>query len=348
MGLMSAFRLARSVSEMDPQTITSQRAGIRSPWQTGNLSPIVWNDLFDADAQPVSRKLAMRVPAVAKARHVIVSMVAPIPLRAMRGDQVLPPDEQPTWTYRTSGPVSPWHRMAWTLDDLIFTGWALWAVRRGTAGQVLEADRVPPEWWDFDHTGDILVCGEAVREDEVILFPGPAEGIIEYAGESIRAALNLERSWHGRVRSPIPTMEIRQTTDEELEDDEIDDLIEEYVKARQDPQGAVSFTPFGFELVEHGTADSTMFVEARNAVRLDVAAFTGLPGAAIDGSLATASLTYVTQEGKRTELGDALQLWMDPITARLSQDDVVPQGQRVVFDTSDKTTQAPTGPDRQD
>lgn len=348
MSILSAWRLTRAATELDPTVTSGSNVGIRSPWQAGNLSHIVWNDIFDADAQPATRAHAMRVPAVANARHTLVAAIAGLPLRAMRRDQVLPPDQQPTWTYRTSGPVSPWHRMAWTLDDILFTGWSLWAVTRDAAGHVLEADRTPPEWWSFDSDGSILVLDQPVSAEEVVLIPGPAEGLLEYAGESIRGALNMDRAWQGRVRSPIPAMEIRQTTDDELEDDEADELITAYVKARQDPNGAVVLTPYGFELVPHGDSDTNLFIEGRNAIRIDVANYTGLPGAALDGALSTASLTYVTQDGKRSELAEALKLWMDPITARLSQDDVVPRGVRVAFDTTDLTDPAPTGPTLED
>jgi hypothetical protein len=91
-----------------------------------------------------------------------------------------------------------------------------------------------------------------------------------------------------------------------------------------------------------GESASSYLVEARNAVRLDVANMTGLPAASLDGSLSTASLTYSTQEGARTELADALRGWTDPISARLSQDDVVPRGQRVRFDVTDLATPTPT------
>ena len=45
-----------------------------------------------------------------------------------------------------------------------------------------------------------------------------------------------------------------------------------------------------------------------------------------------------------------LALYMTPITARLSQDDVVPAGNRVAFDLADFTGKAPslTGPVRED
>ena len=75
-----------------------------------------------------------------------------------------------------------------------------------------------------------------------------------------------------------------------------------------------------------------MFIEARNASRLDLAAYFQLPGSLLDASTATASLTYQTQEGNQSSL-DTLTVpyWARPIEDRLSQDDVVPVGHTVRF-----------------
>ena len=94
-------------------------------------------------------------------------------------------------------------------------------------------------------------------------------------------------------------------------------------------------TPSNVEVIDHGTADSALFIEGRNTSRMDIASFFNMPGAILDATTAQASLTYVTQEGTRTSLYDlTLPYWYRPIEARLSQDDVVPSGQSVRFDFS--------------
>lgn len=354
MGLASAFRLARAAASVDPKYgltpgAGSGRRGIIYPWtpHPAHLSPILGTDLFDGLdlAVPPTRDEAMSVPAVAKARHVLVTALSDVPLRALRGPEVLPEGDQPPFLYRTDGPLSPWHRMAWTIDDLLFCGWSLWSVDRGGAHDILSADRVPLEAWEFTDDGVIEVEGTAVGADDVLLFPGPFEGLLVTAARTIRAARNTETTWAGRIRNPIPTVELHQVTDDVLTDDEITGLVEAYCRARTDVNGAVVYTPTAVELRTHGQATADMLIEARNAIRLDVANHTGLPAAALDGALATASLTYVTQEGKFSELGEALRLWASPIEQRLSQDDVVPRGQRVRFDFTQQLTPtpAPTG-----
>lgn len=349
MGIFSAYRLLTQ-SGSQPGAMTPRQRGIRSPWTEGQLKSVVWADLLDTDTLPVTRAEAMSVPSVVKARRLLVSHLAGVPLFAMRGAAVLPAAEQPTFLYRTSGASTPWHRMAWTIDDLLFYGWSLWAVQRGTDRTILDAVRVAPEWWSINQDNDIEVNGNTVDPDTVVLFPGPTEGLLEFAATTIRAARNIEQSWAGRVRNPVPITELHQTTDDALEPEEITALLDTYTAARRDPNGAVVYTPPDIELKVHGEQASSYLVEARNAVRLDVANMTGLPAEALDGSLSTASLTYTTQEGTKTEITDALREWYEPIEARLSQDDVVPRGQRVRFDRTDLAAPvpSPTGPTVED
>jgi hypothetical protein len=66
----------------------------------------------------------------------------------------------------------------------------------------------------------------------------------------------------------------------------------------------------------------------------------------LDATSAGASLTYETTEGRNQQFLDyGAQLYMDAITARLSQDDCVPRGHRTAFDTTHFTslTPSPTG-----
>jgi hypothetical protein len=319
----------------------SREIGIASPWATSQLSQIVWADILGSETLPVTRAEAITVPAVTAARKLIVSRIARLPLVAL--DKNGPLVDQPTFLYRTNGATTPWHRMAWTLDDLLFYGWSLWSVVRGTEGQILDATRVPPEWWSINADNAIEINGTVVEDPaSVILFPGPDEGLCVFACRTIRAAKNVEDAWAGRIRNPVPLVDLHRTSDNEMTADEVAEMIDDFTMARRDVNGAVTSTPTDVELKVFGEQASSYLVEARNAVRLDIANMTGLPAESLDGSLSTASLTYTTQEGARTELADALHGWGDPIQSRLSQDDVVPRGQRVRFDVTDLATPVPS------
>lgn len=328
---------------------------LSSPFTDAQLTQVVWNDVFGVPAAILTRADAMAIPAVAKARSLICTTVARLPLVVMNKDGQLPDDLQPSWTYRTDGAISPFLRMLFTLDDLLFFGASLWQVVRGSDRQILTADRVPFEWWKTEVRGDslaILIHDEPVSADEVIFIPGPVDGLLDRASTSLRAARDIEATVANRVKSPLPLVELHATGDTELTETEARDLITGYIKARQDPMGTVVYTPSSVQLISHGDrTDMGFATDGRNAARLDVANHVGLPASLLEGSVSEASLTYSTQEGKRNELVDyGLAQWIEAIQSRLSQDDVVPRGQRVRFDMADFLALAPspTGPTSQD
>ena len=84
---------------------------------------------------------------------------------------------------------------------------------------------------------------------------------------------------------------------------------------------------------------------------LDLARMVGVHGGMIDATTPKASLNYETTTGRNGEFVDLdLALYMTPITARLSLDDVMPRGRRVALDTIDfsSLTVDPTGPTTED
>ncbi|WP_051425542.1 phage portal protein [Jiangella gansuensis] len=348
MGVISAWR--------DMLSRPKPGLPLASPWSTSTLQTAVLADIFGKENLPVTREMCMSIPAVSKARALVAGKLARQPLKAYRGDAELPARSQPSWLYRTNGDVPPQMRMLWTIDDLFFGGWSLWGVERGTArddqryGPILDAYRVPYEWWEFDPDGKILVNGGEVTEDSVILFAGPFEGLIEAAADTIRGARNLERAWAKRVNNPIPATELHQTTDDVMEDEEIDELVDTWI-GMLNKGGGVAYTPPSIDVRTHGETVLDLFIEGRNAVTLDVGRHTNVGAQMLDASMATSSLQYVTAvDGRNSFIDDTLDYWAMPIEARLSMDDVVPRGQRIAFDLSHLTRlpQPSTGPATED
>lgn len=344
MGLRSALRLVQAAEELRSVPAGVPRAPqIASPWSTGQVTQIVWADIIgDPDRWPLTRAVAIQVPAVARARNLLCGAIARLPLRAVRVDT--PVDPQPLWVTRTDGTMSPYHRMLWTIDDCFFGGWSLWACERDSRKQIQRVERVPAELWSFTGDGGVQVDGrDDVDPDTVILIPGPNEGILTAARETILGARRQEVLWQHRVGAPVPVVELHMTEAIELEDDEIDALIDRWVAARLDPDGAVAYTPHNIELKVHGDLQMDLLIEARNAVALDIANHANLPAQLLNASLSTASLTYSTAESALGELSLSAAHWANPIAARLGMDDVVPRGQRMAFDITYLTT-VPPGP----
>lgn len=338
MGLRQMSNLASNVLSLTPN---GRATTLRSPWSVGQLTTVTLTDIFGSANLPVTRAEAMSVPAVAKARHLVCGL-ARQPLATWRASQRVP---DPTFLYRTNTQTPPTTRMTWTLDDLFFGGWALWAVERATTGAITDAIRVPPERWGFSGDGDVLVDSEPVEDaSSVILFSGPYEGLLEAGAGTVRAARNLERAWAKRVSTPVPLTELHQVNEDPLEPDEIHDLTDKWAQML-DEGGGVGFTPYNIEAkYPANVGSSDLFIEGRNAVALDVGRLCSVAASLLEASLSTASLTYTTAQGTRDRFVDETAgFWLTPVEARLSMDDVVPRGQSIKFDLSDLLTLPPTG-----
>lgn len=313
------------------------------------LSQIVIDDAFGDIVELVDRRNAMRVPAVARARALLVGSISDLPLIAYTGET--PVAKQPTWAYRSNG-VSPWHRMAWTIDDLLFHNASLWWRVNGADGFPIECYRLPQELWQVNDQSQIEVRDSKdlpwylANSSQVIYIPGPGAGLLVDAEDTIRGARAIDKAWIARTRSPIPPTLFVQKEQGDATKDEVTALLNAWAAARTNSETAgVGYVPYGIEPMFPNVADdSAMFIEGRNAVRLDIANHTNIPASLLDGSTATASLTYTTAEGQKSSFHEqSLRYWTAPIEHRLSMDDVVPRGQRVRFDISYSTQVAPTG-----
>jgi hypothetical protein len=332
---------------------------IASPFQdSSTLNQVILSDLFGEDLLdtiPLGREAAIAIPAVSKARNLLVSTVSKFPLVAL--NEAGPLRKQPAWLYRTNSPVSPYERMAWTVDDCIFNGVSLWATERGEADAsgrrpILDATWVPPRDWKITE-GNILVNDEPVNDEDVILFNPPFEGLLNIGRRTLRGARDIELAWTARIRNPIHLTELRITDDTNLSQTEVDAWEAAWLKKHRAGEPSFGVTPAGAQIETHGgeNDDSAMFMESRNAIRTDVGSFLNIRASMLDGTSGIDSLTYTTKDGERNLFYELdLPFWTDPIEAALSQDKCVPRGTRVRFDKYELYTPnpSPTGAPEKD
>lgn len=364
-------RAITAAATLDPSTLP-----LASPWDgSNNLQRLVVDDVF-GDVPVNSRGSAMRLPAVARGRNLLVSTISRFPLVQLDPGQQVPyrptPEAmadaatreayaaalaefaatQPTWLYRTDDGTSPALRLAWTVDDLIFYGASCWWVRRGADRFPLTAGRVNQADWKIDDDNRVVINGESQRDEDVIVFYGLHEGILGFGVDALADARSLASIVRQRLKNPVPQIDLHQTEGADLTDDEIDTLIERWATARAGANGGVSFTNKYVQANEMGTGgDAQLMIEARNAAALDLARIIGVSANRLDATSAKASLNYETTTGRNQELVDFdLALYMTPITARLSMDDCCPRGKRIELDLSDFIDRAPSlsGPNNQD
>src|SRR5699024_6870358 len=109
MGIRQALENVRQIPEAVAAGVAAPPGGV-----SAGLEAVVWSDVIGTENLPLTRAEAMKVPAVARARSLIVTTVAACDLafRGPEGDL-----EPPLWSTRTDGPQSPYHRMLATADD---------------------------------------------------------------------------------------------------------------------------------------------------------------------------------------------------------------------------------------
>jgi hypothetical protein len=356
MSMLDLFKRAPAVA--DPAALLRAN-GIASPFATtNNLGVITLESLgfeLPDSVAGVTRATALKVPAISKGRALLHSTIGRRPLRAYRGDQLV--ENQPTWLYRESGGVGPLYRTKAILDDLIFHEASLLIVRRGKPsedaplGVILDAVHCPYDRWSVDRDGQILVDDRPTPDGSVIWIPGPGPGLLAAASETIKASANMEKAWQSRVRNPMPAFILQEKVPGSLDEEEVKKYVAAVVKMRQNPDGAVMWSPAEIEVITKASEATDLFESGRNALRLDIANHMNLPASLLEGSQSTATLTYSTSEGKRNELFDySLPFYADPIEEAFSLDSVVPRGTRVRFDFSDFIAAAasPTGPITED
>lgn len=321
-----------------------------SPWSGDDqLERIVFLDAFPDGVPTNTRRAALALPPIARARLSLCTAVSRMPLRDLVGDQVA--ENQPTWLYRTIKTM-PRQRIVWTVDDHLFYGWSCWWTDRGSDGFPLHASRINIGEWRVNSDMRIEVNGKVVSDEQAILIPGYHEGILNFGREAIADAKQLYWIVRDRLANPVPMTELHQVSGADLSKTDRDDLVAHWRAARSQNGGGVGFTNKHIELKTHGgDGDATLLIDARNAAAVDMARLVGVSAGMLDATTPKASLTYETRTGRNQEFVDLDVLsYSNPIEDRLSMDDMVPAGHRVAFDRGDFTgpTPAPTGPTLQD
>jgi len=337
-----------------------------SPWSDSSaLAGIVWSDIFGTSMpKPVTRAEAMAVPAYARARHVICHTVGRITMRAYAtgSTEPLTAPRAPAWLERTDGALPPFHQKVWTADDLLWYGWSCWsrvngAGPNGQPGFPLITSRIPMGTWSMDESGRVKIdrgdgVHELVDQRTVILIPGPHEGLLAFAQDSIRHASDLQRAAGRAAKHPAAHLVLQQTGGAPLPQESADPnvqtipkLVEAWARARDGINGGVAYLPQNLEAKELGTFDKHLVLEGRNAAAVDAARHASLPADLLDASTDT-SLTYSnSRDNDRRALDYGVGAYMAAMSARLSQGDVTPAGQRVAFDTEEWLDQTVPGQD---
>jgi hypothetical protein len=338
MGLREWLRGDYSLSASIPDSIVSPYA------QPSHLHPLVVSDIFGSDfVAPITKADALSVPAVAKARGILHSLIDTRPLVAYKGADRLV--NQPTWLYRSDSGIPTQFRTEQMIDDHIFHGETLLGITaRGSDGFPINVEHIPFDSWKRNADGTISINGEEWDGNDLIWIKGPFEGLLNVAQKKVRESIKLDAAALSRATTQIPLMELHVTDDNELTQEESEQLFQAALKARQNPDRPIMITPNNIELNVHGDKAIDLFESGRNAVRIDFANYFNIPANLLDGGVDNKTIAYSNEEGKRNELYDmTLNYWAKGIESWLSQDKVTPRGTRIAFDFSDLFAPTQTG-----
>jgi Phage portal protein len=330
---LGIFSKASRIAEYNPATGFAQSNQVTGLFTPSTLALAVFPDV-DTSAFPVDEGTALTVPAVQRGLQIISSLASRLPLLAT--DTAGTAFELPCLTH-TDGPITPAKRQASVVRDLIFYNHSLLSVTRDSAGFITDFNHVPVGLWAIDSRGNIVVDGKTVPAKDYVYVPSlmPA-GFLDVARDSIRQYRNITQTINNRTAAPEPVVVIKETSDLKPTVEEVDDMIAQLTDSLQNKRGGIVYQPHGLEISGFGSTDSAnaLMLEAREALRKDLANFIGIPVGLLDGTNGDSS-TYQNAVDERNELLElTLKTWIEPLADRLSQDDCTPSGIKVSVDYS--------------
>lgn len=317
-----------------------------------SLSPIntidsVFN-FFGTSGITATREEFMSVPTCARARNIICSSVASIPLRVRTkadGARV----ESPPRVINQPDPRLPGSATyAFLCEDILLYGYGYLQITELYADtyRIREAQRIAPtrvgietnylgteiEYYTVDNYR-VPDTGEGA----LAVFYGNDEGILHRAGRTIKAGAELERAATMYAREPVPTM-VLKSNGTALPADRIGKLLESWNSARRTRATAflnadVTLETLGFD------PERLQLNQARSYVATELARACGIPAYYVDAESGS-SMTYSNASLARQSLVDfSLRSVMTSIEERLSMtgmaNDFIPASQEVKFDLDD-------------
>lgn len=307
----------------------------------------VSGDFFAATQGMVAtREQAVQVPAVKRAKDIISSTIASLPISVydrFTGAYV----EAPRVIHQPDPNVPGSLIYALTASDLFFYGNAYWQVieaysatdgGRVRAATYIPYDRVTPQY-NADGT---KVIGYYVDSKPVpmtglgslVVFYGLNDGLLYTSGKTIRAALSLESAAEAYAREPLPMM-VLKSNGTNLPSERVQKLLEAWSNARANKKSTaflnadVSLEAMGFD------PKNLQLNEARQYIALELSRACGIPAHFLGAEVS--SMTYSNTLQERRALVDfSLRPILTAIEQRLSMSDFIPATtQRARFDLDD-------------
>jgi phage portal protein BeeE len=329
---------------ISPAPAKAAAAGGYTPNQAGVNLIGQYYTYYEGEA----RNRAMSVATISRARDLMASVIACMPLKMYNemwnGEEMEQIDIAPrTWLRQPDPSVTYNFLMAWTFDDLFFFGRAFWYITARTqdgyptsftrlpAGSVNTTDQAGPVW--YGPSKEIYFQGQMLDPKDVVQFLSPVQGITYMSEQTVATALKLEAARYRNAESSIPAGVLKQTGGEPLSATELADLASAFNAARATNQTA-ALNEFLSYTETTATPDKMLLIDAANYQALECARLTNVPPYLV--GVSTGSYSYQSSEQARADLYIfGVKAYADCIAATLSQNNVLPRGTYVKFDADE-------------
>ena len=296
------------------------------------------------------RNRAMSVATISRARDLMASVISCMPLKMYNerwneteGEMEHIDIAPRSWLRQPDPSVTYDFLMAWTFDDLFFYGRAFWYITARTqdgyptaftrlpAGSVTTQDQAGPVW--FAPSKEVYFQGNMIDPKDLVQFLSPIQGIIYMSEQTVATAIKLEAARYRNAESSIPAGVLKQTGGEPLSATELADLASAFNAARATNQTA-ALNEFLSYTETTATPDKMLLIDAANYQALECARLTNVPPYLV--GVSTGSYSYQSSEQARADLFVfGVKSYSQCISATLSQNNVLPRGTYVKFDTDE-------------
>lgn len=287
----------------------------------------------------VSRRDAMTVPAVKRARDLVAGSIGTLPLAMSK-----PGERNEPWplleTPEGDIPVTiTWTRVA---EDLLFHGRAWLRVTHvGWHGKPVQVRRLDPATVTVDAQFRVWhskagsgTSTEWVPDDQLIRIESPNDPLLEAGAIAIRTCMAIGASTRN-VAAGLPPSSYFTPADGQdyLNAGEIQELLDDWHKARE--KNVTGYVPGALKLETLGwNPEQLQLKDLRDQSVIEIARLAGVDAEELNVS--TTSRTYFNAWDRNQ---DFIQFTLGPylaaIAGRLSMDDVTPRGYRVAHDLSE-------------
>lgn len=280
-----------------------------------------------APAPRIDRRTAIQVGAVKRCRDLVPGVLGTLPwtfvapdkttVAAMPGDLLAQPE-------RNVPRAVTFTRL---FEDLYFEQIAWWHVTEFAWNNYPKyVERMHPRHVTVEEgTGRVYWRGKLMRDDELIRFDAPTDGLLFSAARAIRTHLMLDAA-HSNMVDGVPPIDYFTPAEgvDPAEDDDVVALLDAWQEARR--LRTTGYVPAALKYNTGGWSPKDLLLgEARQECVLEIARHAGVDPEEL--GVSTTSRTYANQFDRRKQFTDfTLRLFFVAVQDRLSMGDVCPRG----------------------